>query len=474
MKIPIPNDWDGKSWDCIQIRWPSSPLWRAILTGFLSLPAFGYFWNEKTGTITDVQQIGREIFDENFPYVSCGAGVIEPTPEPTEARLRAIGECLAMSCSIPYGSLRWGSNGQLQYIYCGTWYDVDGQPSNDGPIGPDYTPPEIDGGGYSACGKATAVLEMFRQLLNSIFDEVGNNSLSWWGHIKADNPGVHMDAKWIMTAGFGAVNQVSADNAAGEEYDPDAFDESTWQSVLCALSRDFSDAMPELMNGNDIRTKVQNYFASEWGTDLLTNAVFVDAARGVNRSSWEDAAASGANFDQGNCACPTADSEPLEPVAGGWYLGGMKSIQFAYDDDKESSYTRVCGVETHDIYGMFHWGTIVSQIGGLNRYGKDGDGLGCAHDVQMTAHNAGPAYQPGDMNCQMEDTPGQNLYNAMGTALPRYYDLLGQYSKVIPSPVCLGGQTNQVMFFGEADADDSGILRIDYRFVHNNLSPSHD
>ena len=74
MKVPIPSDWDGQSWDNICLQWPSSPEWFGILLGFITQASRGRFWNERTGTITDAQAIGREIF-ERAGGLTCMAGV---------------------------------------------------------------------------------------------------------------------------------------------------------------------------------------------------------------------------------------------------------------------------------------------------------------------------------------------------------------------------------------------------------------
>lgn len=64
--IPIPDDWSGMEWDCYVIEWPSSISWKAILLGQLTAPSKGRFWDERTGTITDAQAIGLEIFRRNI------------------------------------------------------------------------------------------------------------------------------------------------------------------------------------------------------------------------------------------------------------------------------------------------------------------------------------------------------------------------------------------------------------------------
>lgn len=319
MQIPIPDDWDGVSWQCAQVEFPDSPLWTAILLGLLSYATRARVWDGDSGSILDAQAVGREIWERNFPLVPCAECDTETEPGGNNTGtepLEITGDLCMNGCSIPYGALRW-YGGKLQFRYCGEWYDVGGAPVIDLPISPDddtdpYIPPEIDGGGYSACGKAQAVMDMVYGVVTSILDEVGNFSWEWWGHVKADNPGVGMDAKWIIVACEGAVNQAAADAAAGPSYDPDALDESTWQSVKCLLAQMFSDTLPEPMDGNEIRSTLQNLFASEWGVDVLTNAIFVDALRGINRESFEQAVILGASYADADCDCP-AEPEALPP-----------------------------------------------------------------------------------------------------------------------------------------------------------------
>lgn len=69
-QMPIPDDWDGETYDCVLIDWPSSVQWFAILRGFVTTPLRGRFWDASTGSILAVQAIGREIAERN-PIVSC-------------------------------------------------------------------------------------------------------------------------------------------------------------------------------------------------------------------------------------------------------------------------------------------------------------------------------------------------------------------------------------------------------------------
>lgn len=65
MAMPIPDDWDGTTWDCWMIEWPSSTLWTAILCGFVTQPTRGRFWDAATGSVVEAQNTGKQIENRN-------------------------------------------------------------------------------------------------------------------------------------------------------------------------------------------------------------------------------------------------------------------------------------------------------------------------------------------------------------------------------------------------------------------------
>jgi len=69
VKFPIPQDWDGTSWCRWSVCWPDSEGWSGFLRGLLTLPQRGWTWDERSGSILDVQAIGREITAQNLPLV---------------------------------------------------------------------------------------------------------------------------------------------------------------------------------------------------------------------------------------------------------------------------------------------------------------------------------------------------------------------------------------------------------------------
>jgi hypothetical protein len=76
MKLPIPSDWDNETWCRYAICWPASEQWLAILRGFITLPQRGWTWDERTGSIVGVQEIGRQITAQSLPerevLMACG------------------------------------------------------------------------------------------------------------------------------------------------------------------------------------------------------------------------------------------------------------------------------------------------------------------------------------------------------------------------------------------------------------------
>lgn len=63
-KLPIPSDWtEGDGFTAVFFCIPNSRGWRSIITGMVESLSEGRTWDRSTGTITDVQELGRDIFE---------------------------------------------------------------------------------------------------------------------------------------------------------------------------------------------------------------------------------------------------------------------------------------------------------------------------------------------------------------------------------------------------------------------------
>lgn len=91
----IPDDWDGSTYKCQKIEWPSSPQWTAILLGQTTEPAFASYWDADSGDVEDAAEAAAEAFDltvpaiyeedcdvENYPISAFKCGLIAPYTQP--------------------------------------------------------------------------------------------------------------------------------------------------------------------------------------------------------------------------------------------------------------------------------------------------------------------------------------------------------------------------------------------------------
>lgn len=201
MKLPIPQDWDGESWICVQIQWPDSIYWLALLNNALSEYMKGRQWNEQTGVIVDTQATGREIWERNQALTPCDG---EPLPQEILEVIRYVGSCcepegeesempgcldLSTLIKIEEGQL-WVKDSCCEWISVGSLAGLTEELGDD-PLEPD--PPV-----YSACGKAYALSEILFSIGNNAWDEVDNFPWQWIPHIEED-VGLDLDNKWLVT-----------------------------------------------------------------------------------------------------------------------------------------------------------------------------------------------------------------------------------------------------------------------------------
>lgn len=179
MKLPIPQDWDGESWQCLQIQWPKSPAYRAILLGFLSYLTRGRAWDERIGLVTDAQDVGWAIFNKNYPLKACengeDTGTRGPGFWPCESSYDEVEECEDnMSGCAGSGLPIKIEDGKLYWWACCQWNLVGpiSTPVEDFPDGteePDHDPDE----GVDRCKKATHVVNVLWEMSRIIYEHAG-------------------------------------------------------------------------------------------------------------------------------------------------------------------------------------------------------------------------------------------------------------------------------------------------------------
>lgn len=181
MKVPIPDDWNGEDWLCIQLEWPQSDQWIGLLTGILTLLTRGRYWDEKTGQITDVQEIAWTIFNRSYPFVDCDGGEISETPDQDlihcliSSAMGPSDEELVMGlCGYNPKAFRI-NNGVFQVRdFCGEWEDIGIMSSTKEEPPPDIwgdIDPEPD---FYSCGKVEYIIDQFILLSDAAWDNWTN------------------------------------------------------------------------------------------------------------------------------------------------------------------------------------------------------------------------------------------------------------------------------------------------------------
>lgn len=366
MKIPIPDDWDGQDWTCVQVQWPNSNKWLALLAGFLTSPGRGRYWDERTGTITDVQAVGREIDLRNLPFNPCAG---EPqTPLPDGLLEQIVGGCCVqfeaedfMPC-IDISDMLKIENGQLYARNdCCEWVAIG---ALSGPIDETvYAPPDdIDESqGIYPCGMAVAVADVLVDLAGYIWDNADNTFPPLMVHSAQSH--VHLDLNNMET--INATNQALIMKGAvvitatvvdldRDDVIPPNIDEELACFLLPYMNSDGT------VDADNLYAALKSWAITRFPIFGSGNNVFISNywlyIRGaLGKGNLADVAASGQFTDSGDCDCPADLSELLGPTDAGWYLQPLPDIEFTapgHFDDPDGVVKSINPTLDHDFYGL--------------------------------------------------------------------------------------------------------------------------
>jgi len=262
VKVPIPSDWDGKTWECIQIQWPDSPEWLTILAGLLTQATRGRLWEETTGTVTEAQAIGWAIHDRNYPLEPClTASIINPPAGGIAEGGFGSSDDESEDEEMPVSYIKI-VDGKLRVFYGGPccYEDLaisaliagEGTPDTEDPVNPDNDPDFV----YSACGKATGIVNAVYLCIEATFDAVVL-PLPWQviPYIE-DAVGYDLDNVWlyplIANAGALLLASLSFEDVASEIAKQNAI------SAVAALFDDDNVGVPTSELFEDIKTAIKN------------------------------------------------------------------------------------------------------------------------------------------------------------------------------------------------------------------------
>ncbi len=321
MKIPIPSDWDGQTWDCYQVQWPSSPAYRNILLGFLSQMTRGPFWDIKTGWIPDAQAVGWQVWDRNHPLVSCDGTIIPECPPGAQN-----GTCNAfweeteefdMACINLDGLIKIEDGVLYVKDSCCNWValgTIAKQPASlgDTPLDPDNTGTVT----YSACGKATAIVGAIYSVLYETWSSFGDWDYPWQILPNIEkNVGYNLNDKWMAAL---IVDWL----AYGSVVTPtDVFAPGDRQKSICNLVNLFDDdavGVPDDAAYEQVKAAIHT-------RNFLYDGLIMTAVACLGRENLNNIAKLGAGDLGLNCDCPETTQEIFAN------LGLSEDWRYVYD-----------------------------------------------------------------------------------------------------------------------------------------------
>lgn len=318
MKHPIPSDWGGEQWHCIQLQWPDSREWDVILLGLLSYAKLGRIWDERTGSVRDTQQIGWAIWDKNAPFVACDdcpdcpdCPPPQDCPDCPDSGGGTTGECLTCSeGASDEGDEEMGQvvtdvqivNGKIRVFFGKCCYEdldatgltVDTSESIPDDIYDPLLPPATT---YSACGRAKAVHEAVVACTDAMWDQRLNPLVwQWIGRVE-DAVGVGNLSNNMIISGIEAALHLEL--FTGEET---VFDESNMQRALCFMVESF-----EATNGDLSDTEwdaIKSAYTAAFG--IYTGSIWGYAVLAIGKGTLSRIAKAGAVNQTADCGCPSA------------------------------------------------------------------------------------------------------------------------------------------------------------------------
>ncbi len=326
MKLPIPDDWNGTDWRCVEIWWPNSVKWLGVLLGMLSFLTRGRIWDERTGTVTDAQNVGWQIWDKNYPLTPCQ----ECPPNAQNGLSEApCGGGLTVMEDEDMGQVVTDvtvENGKLTVWFgpcCSKTLEdflsgQTGQDIGDDPLNPTGDPNYV----YSACGKANAIVDIVFSIVAAAWDEI--DTLPFFPliipHIEGA-VGYDLDNNHLIDL----MSNVVATSLAGFEA-ADFQDATSKQRILCRLVSMFQDTpngIPDSATFEAVKAVFVSEVESVW--EFTAGVMFSSAVMALGRVDMDTVAKLGAADDTTNCDCPETTEEVFAN------LGLSEDWRYVYD-----------------------------------------------------------------------------------------------------------------------------------------------
>lgn len=467
MQQPIPDDWNGQEWVCVQIEWPDSQQYISLLLGFLTELTRGRYWDRKTGSIKDAQNIGIQIADRNLPLRLCetcqdgndnGTQIYGMASDDT-------GENEDMS------NVTWLAveDGKL-YMYFGPCCKI--EVSGDFQSIIDDTPGDTnvdpDDPQTWACNKAYWIADTLVDIAADVIDAISGLGAVYNMYSPAHKVLSQFGSTWQTTQLVCAAYVADATEIETMLTDPDLV---AW--LACGWHTNF--AATDNMNSSEQYAMVTTMPAKYTSGQQMFLRRMVQAMSLSTLQWWARLF-----YDRiADCSCPEDTGDSI-PTASGWYWGATQPemvFNVPYDQGgafplNEWGYPFNKMVMPHDVYGCQWRVSLVSGTVSAYKRSNDAQAHHGAHDWYFSAGNS-DSLSTGTLYVQVNTDQFNELYPAGGAT--RIAPLSGDGSSVVGSPVLAqGGIALMVMSLHESAPAATSVVRLsDFRWLHNTGSPSH-
>lgn len=470
MKIPIPQDWNGDEWECIEIQWPRSVLWRALLLGLLSYPMRGRYWDERTGQVTDAQDTGREIWYKNTPLVSCrdaGGGDEDEPPPPFPDQTGGscwvfgseIGEddmpCLSIAENLKIeNGILYARNGCCEWVAIGSITTLGEAPPPDLDLGPE-TPP-VD---YK-CRKAEEMAQQFVAIAAHGWEIMPIIEYQWIKNMRDNYAELDLSLWQLYVAHTFLFVAWAADLVFNVTIIPARIE----QELICRWQKIVTDKTEITDSEFDKMKDVVASLVTPAAQNYLTH--LMDA---IGKSGFTLMATAAIHNDTANCDCPSEiPFGETTPSVDGWYLSGYYP-ELRLDASTADQATMVLPSQ-HDVFG------VVLSLQGYT----GGDEYPCKPKL-VAAYNCASAY-PALWDVDTTEVDVRDL--AWGIGQNEFNQVLGQDSYTwgnsgiptfgsIGAPIFAGGQSFSICVQRTGASTNAYARVFGIRLLHNINSPSH-
>jgi hypothetical protein len=478
-KLPIPDDWTTEQWRCIQIQWPDSSQWLAVLIGFLSHASRGRFWDKSTGSVADVQAIGRDIFFRNYPFNLCSIVDIPGDPsndDPVDIPSGVAGGCfdelsevLMSLCGYNPKAFKIEDGELWVKDFCGEWVSI-GEITTTGTEPPvnlwdDVDPPPD----FYACGKVTSIIDEFAVFSDAVWAYY-QNPITFAGLVKAAvNPAVNLHTahlyQWMAQLYLlGAIS--NADHWTNADIIAEA--KCLALSSLAATGEGTDSEVEAVVSA------LATAFSNKWGNipDIYPYSYWDLVRDTYGSKDCRLLLSLGATDGDAVCSCPGDTGAPTEPTAAGWYLSGEMGVSGVAPGGFNDAQASMLITVPHDVYGVI-W--HVTHVGGdpiIRTKRSNTEYPPTGFDVWMHGINSDDFGSSEDWQCQMGDSAFAEIDGELPETMVQRKAFV--WSDTVVSPSVLKGQKALSTINVRAQGDPaSANFEMTWRWLYNANSPSH-